>query len=105
MVSDSGGRVDGNGMVGVFVDRTLNLGPRADTYRSAFGADGRSDIVDHFERESCAVLDGPAVLVCAVVRDVLEELVHEVSIRVMDLDTGWNLGHSVPDASGTSIQQ
>ena len=57
--------------------------PRAQADRSLRLADGRDDRVHNLERESRTVLDRPAVLICALVGDVLEELVDKVAGRAV----------------------
>lgn len=53
---------------------------RREPNSDAVGADGVGDGACDLERETGAVLDRAAVLVGAVVRDRLEELVEEVSV-------------------------
>ena len=42
--------------------------------------------LDDLQQQACAVLDGAAIWVGAVIGAVLEELVDEVAIRAMQLD-------------------
>ena len=49
--------------------------------------DSLGDGFEDFEREPGTVLDRSAVFVCPLVRDVLKELVWEVSIGEMELDS------------------
>ena len=48
---------------------------------------GGGNCVHGLERKACPVLDRATVLVCAVVRHVLQKLVDEVAIRGMKLDS------------------
>ena len=64
----------------------LERAPRADAERSLFRTNRRYHGVEHFQREPTPVLDGAAILICALVRDVLEELVDQVAVRAVQLD-------------------
>ena len=61
--------------------------PRAQPDRSLRLPDGLDDRVHDLEREPCAVLDRPPVLVRALVRNVLEELVYEIAGCAVDFDS------------------
>ena len=61
--------------------------PRAEADRGAARADGVDDGLEDVEREARAVCDGAAVRVRALVRVGLDELVDEVPVRAVDLDT------------------
>ena len=60
--------------------------PRGDTESDPVFADGVGDGFDNFEREPGTVLHRSTVFVCPLVRDVLEELVWEVSVGRVELD-------------------
>ena len=64
----------------------LEQRPRAEPDRRLRLPHGRDDGVDDLEREPRAVLDRAAVLVRALVRVVLQELVDEVPVRAVHLD-------------------
>ena len=66
---------------------TLVPVPRAKADAGLALPDGSNDSVDDFEREPHAVLDRAPVLVRPLVRDVLDELVEEVAVPAVDLDT------------------
>ena len=61
--------------------------PGGDTESDSVFANGAGDGLDDFEGEPGAVLDRSTVFVCPLVRDVLQELVWEVSVGEMELDT------------------
>ncbi len=65
---------------------TVAVRPGAEAYGRLLDANGLADGLNEFEREPRTVLDGAAILVRAVVRDVLDELVDEISVRAMQLD-------------------
>jgi len=60
--------------------------PRGDAESDSVFANGIGDGFDDFEREPGAVLDRAAVFVSPLVRDLLEELVWEVSVGEVELD-------------------
>jgi hypothetical protein len=55
--------------------RTGERGPRTQPDRRSFGANNLHDGIYNFECKSRAILDASAIFVCAVVADVLNELV------------------------------
>ena len=61
--------------------------PGGDTESDSVFANNVCNGFDDFEREPGAVLDRSTVFVCPLVRDVLEELVREVSIGEMKFDS------------------
>lgn len=65
----------------------LERAPRADAERSLLRTHCRYHGVEHFQREPTPILDGAAILVRALVRDILRELIDEVSVRRVDLDS------------------
>lgn len=67
-------------LVGVRVARVLEVIVGRETDADFFSTDGCSDGFDDLEGESTAVCDGAAVLICAGVDVVVEELVEEVSV-------------------------
>jgi len=60
--------------------------PRGDTESDSVFADGLRDSFDDFEREPGTVLNRSTVFVRPLVRDILEELVWEVSVGKVELD-------------------
>jgi hypothetical protein len=60
--------------------------PRGDTESDSVFANGVGDGFEDFERESGTVLNRSTVFVRPLVRDVLEELVWEVSVGEVELD-------------------
>lgn len=64
---------------------TLVFAPGAQTDRSLLLADSSDDCLGDLEREPRPVLNGATVRVSALVRDILEELVHKVPVRAVDL--------------------
>lgn len=58
---------------------TLVSGPWAQSDCSAFLANSSSDRPQHFLNDPDAVCDGTAILVCAIVRHGLEELIKQIS--------------------------
>lgn len=60
--------------------------PRTQPYSSSLRADLLYDLLNDFQPEPRAILDGAAVCVCAVVTDVLQELVEEETVCAVDLD-------------------
>ena len=81
-----GGEV-GEGWFRVFHLHSLPGIPRGDAEPDSIFADGIGDSFDDFEWESGTVLNGPAVFVCPLVGNVLEELVWEVSVGEVELDS------------------
>ena len=61
--------------------------PGGNTQSYTVFADDLGDRFDDFEWEPSAVLDGSSVFVRALVRDVLEELIWEVSVGEVELDS------------------
>ena len=78
---------EGEGWFRVFHPHSLPGIPGGDTESDPIFADGIGDGLDDFEWESGTVLDGPAVFVCSLVGNVLEELVREVSVGEVELDS------------------
>lgn len=66
--------------------RTLEGAPRADAQADLLRADRCYHRVDDLEREAAPILDRAPVLVRALVRDVLRELVDQVAVCPVDLD-------------------
>lgn len=67
--------------------RTIERAPWAKPDAGPLGSNLLNHCVDDFKREPGSVLDGAAILVSPLIADVLQELVDEVSIRAMDLDS------------------
>ena len=63
------------------------LKPRAEPNRSLRLPDPRRNGVDDLQREPRAVLDGPAILILALVGDVIKELLDKVAVRAVHLDS------------------
>lgn len=61
---------------------TLPFAPRRESNSHAFSSYRLDDCVGDFEDEACPVLDGPPILVCALVCDVLQELIGQASTVV-----------------------
>jgi len=61
--------------------------PGGDTESDSVFTNGACDGFDDFEWEPGAILDRSTVFVCPLVRDVLEELVREVSVGEMKFDS------------------
>jgi len=70
----------------VIHSHSLPVIPRGDAESDPVFADDAGDGLDNFEREPGTVLNRSTVFVCPVVRDVLEELVWEVSVGEVELD-------------------
>lgn len=66
---------------------TLEGGVGRETDTSLLDSNGSDDSVDDLEREPRPVLDGSSVRVRALVGGGLEELVEEVPVRTVDLNT------------------
>ena len=77
----------GEGWFRVFHLQSLPGTPRGDAESDAIFADDIGDGLDDFEWESGTVLNGPAVLVCPLVGNVLKELVWEISVSEVELDS------------------
>jgi hypothetical protein len=67
--------------------RTLEGGVGRETDTSLLDSDGSDDSIDDLEREPGPVLDRSSVCVRALVGVGLEELVEEVPVRAVDLNT------------------
>lgn len=67
--------------------RTLERAPRRDAVADTVGADSLDAGIRDFESKSCPVFDASTVCVGAVVGDVLEELVGQIAVGAVDLDT------------------
>ncbi len=65
---------------------SCSVGARGEMHAHAAGAPDGDDGVRHFEHEPGAILDFPAIPVCALVRAVLQELVEQIPVRAVDLD-------------------
>jgi len=76
----------GEGGFGVLHLHSLPYIPWRDAESYSVLADDAGDSFDDFEREPRAVLNRSTIFVCPLVRDVLEELIWEVSVGAMDLD-------------------
>ena len=61
--------------------------PGGDTESDSIFANGIGDGFDDFQREPGTVLNRSAVFICPLIRDVLEELVWEISVGEVELDT------------------
>lgn len=61
--------------------------PRTEPDANFLRSDSFYDRICHFEGELRPVLKRSTVLVRTVIRDFLQELVDEIAIRAMDLDT------------------
>ena len=72
---------------GIFHAHVLECAPGTDAKRDPGSTNGRGDGVDDLERETAAILDRTPVLIRARVRDILDELVDEVAMRTMELNT------------------
>ena len=66
---------------------TLVRAPRTDSEARALFANSFDNGLGDLECEARAVLDATAVLVCAVVRAVREELLDEIPVCAMDLNS------------------
>ena len=76
----------GEGWFRVLHPHSLPGVPRGDTESNSVFANGFANGFDDLEREPGTVLNRSAVFVCPLVRDVLEELVWEVSVGGVELD-------------------
>lgn len=65
---------------------TLCVTPRTKPYSSSLRDNLLYDRLNDFQPKPRAVLDGPAVCVCAVVTDLLQRLVYEETVCAVDLD-------------------
>ena len=77
----------GEGRLRVFHPHPLPGIPGGDPECDSIFADGLGDGFEDFEWEPGTVLDRPTVLVCPLVRNVLEELVREISVGGMELNS------------------
>lgn len=68
-------------------ERTLEGTPWAKAKGSAVCTNGVDNGVDNLQCKSCTVLDATTILVGTRVGNVLGELVDEVAVRAVDLDT------------------
>ena len=76
----------GEGRFGVFHLHSLPSVPGGDTESDSVLANSVRDGLDDFERESGTVLNRSTVFICPLVRDVLKELVWEISVGEVKLD-------------------
>ena len=66
--------------------RTIILAPRAYPQRRLLNPDCLAHSTDELQRKARPILDRPAIIVGALVRNVLQELINEVAIRAVQLD-------------------
>jgi hypothetical protein len=66
---------------------TLIATPRTDTNRSLLLTNSLNDCIYDSQPKSTSILDISSIFVCPGIADVLEELVDQVSVRSMDLDS------------------
>lgn len=69
-----------------FLRRTLEFAPWANAHSRLLLTDGTTHGINHLQSESTPVLDRAPVLVGALVRHLLNELVNEISMGAVDLD-------------------
>ena len=69
---------------GVLHAHVLECAPRTDAERDLVLPHGVRDCINDLEGKAAAVLDRAAILIRALVRDVLDELVDEVSVSEME---------------------
>jgi hypothetical protein len=77
----------GKGRFRVFHPHSLPRIPRGDAESDSVFSNGLGDGFDDFEWEPGPVLDRSTVFVCPLVRDVLKELIWEVSVGEVELDS------------------
>ena len=77
----------GEGWFRVFHPHSLPGIPGGDAESDSVFANGLGDGFEDFEWEPCTVLNRSPVLVCPLVRNVLEELIWEVSVGKMELNS------------------
>lgn len=65
--------------------RTLEITPRADSETSSLSSNLLDYSVEDLKSKTRPILDGPAVLVCSVVCDILDKLVEQVAVRCVHL--------------------
>ena len=64
----------------------MESAPRTDAESNTIGADCSDDLVEKLESEASTILNAAAVLIRALVRDILQELVRKIPIRAMQLN-------------------